>query len=143
MVLARRELRCDDRTATITVERLPASVVDGSPVSRPQSALRLLACVLTLCGAVGCGDACLNLAKQICVCLPDDGTRAACNQRASDGETVFTVRPNDQAYCQHLLDTNSCDCTKLNTPAGKAACGLSYPTQAAPLPASTAVSRAP
>src|SRR5258708_3145297 len=118
MVLARRALRSDNRTPPLTPEPLPASVVDGSAVSRPQSALRLLACVLTLCGAVGCGAACLNLAKQICVCLPDDGTRAACNQRASDGETVFTVRPNDQAYCQHLLDTNSRDCTKLNTPAG-------------------------
>lgn len=99
-------------------------------MSRPaQSTLRLLACVLTLCLVAGCGDACLSLAKQVCVCLPDDGTRAACNQRASDSETFFAVRPNDQAYCQHLLDTNACDCTKLNTAAGKQACGLSYPTQ--------------
>lgn len=93
------------------------------------STLRLLACVLTLCGAVGCGDACLSLAKQVCVCLPDDGTRAACNQRASDAETFFAVRPNDQAYCQRLLDANACDCNKLNTAAGKQSCGLSYPTQ--------------
>lgn len=118
-------------------------MVDGSPVSRRAfSALRLLACVLTLCTAVGCGgDACLNLAKQICICLPDDGTRAACNQRASDGEAVFAVRPNDQAYCQRLLDAKSCDCNQLNTPAGKLACGLSYPGATAP--ASAAVSRAP
>lgn len=100
-------------------------------MSRPGlSTLRLLAGVLTLCGVAACGgDACLSLAKQVCVCLPDDGTRAACNQRASDSETFFAVRPNDQAYCQRLLDAKACDCTKLNTAAGKQSCGLSYPAQ--------------
>jgi len=77
----------------------------------------------------GCSDACSQLASQICYCLPDDGTRAACNTEASNNEGVFAVSSSDAAYCQHLLDTNACDCNKLTTPEGKAGCGLTYPTQ--------------
>ncbi|GAC1545496.1 MAG: hypothetical protein NVS2B9_12710 [Myxococcales bacterium] len=91
--------------------------------------MRLFACVLTLCLAAGCGDACLSLAKEICQCLPDDGTRGACNKRASDSETFFPVRANDQAYCQKQLDARACDCNNLATAEGKRNCGLSYPTQ--------------
>lgn len=89
-------------------------------------ALRLLACVVTVSLAAGCGDACRNLASQVCVCLPDDGTRAACNQRAKDSEAVFPLRSQDQAFCQHQLDTHACDCNVLNTPEGKAGCGLTF-----------------
>ena len=124
-------------------------MIDRAPVSRRvqttlRRALRLSACVLTLSGVVGCGDACLNLAQQICNCLPNDATGAqqACNSRASDAEVVFTVRPNDQAYCQHQLDTNACDCTQLQTAAGKAGCGISYPVQSTAA-GSDPVSRAP
>jgi len=76
-----------------------------------------------------CSDPCLNLAQQICYCLPDDGTRAACNEEASNNEDVFAVSGDDAAYCQHLIDTNACDCNQLTTPAGKAGCGLTYPTE--------------
>jgi hypothetical protein len=88
--------------------------------------------MLTLSLTAGCGDACLNLASQICLCYPDDGTRAACNKRAADSEAFFPVGPNNQAYCQHQIDTHACDCTKLATPEGKQGCGMSYATQAAP-----------
>lgn len=103
--------------------------------SRHRLTLRLFACVLTLTAVAGCGDACLSLASQICLCLPDDGTRGACNKRASDSEAFFPVRANDQAYCQKQLDAHACDCNNLSTAAGKQACGLSYQTQ----PASPAV----
>ena len=89
-------------------------------------ALRILACVLSLTYAAGCGDACRSLAEQICVCLPDDGTRAACNQRAKDQENVFPLRPEDTAYCQKQLDSNACDCNKLTTVEGRQACGVAY-----------------
>lgn len=89
-------------------------------------ALRLLACVVTISLAAGCGDACRNLAGQVCQCLPDDGTRAACNQRAKDSEAVFGLRSQDQAFCQHQLDTHACDCKVLDTPEGKAGCGLTF-----------------
>jgi len=88
--------------------------------------LPLIACMLTVILATGCGDACLDLAGRICNCLPDDGTRAACNRRAKDSEQVFPVTAQDRAYCQHQLDTNACDCTRLATPEGKAACGIAF-----------------
>jgi hypothetical protein len=76
-----------------------------------------------------CTDACTQLAKEVCLCLPDDGTRATCNQEASDNSDVFPVGDDDAAYCQKLLDTHACDCNQLTTPAVKANCGLSYPTE--------------
>ncbi|TMA27934.1 MAG: hypothetical protein E6J78_08175 [Deltaproteobacteria bacterium] len=89
-------------------------------------ALRLFACVLSVSLAAGCGDACRTLASQICQCLPDDGSRAACNQRAKESEANFSVRPADEKFCQQQLDSHACDCNQLNTPEGKVGCGLAY-----------------
>jgi hypothetical protein len=88
--------------------------------------LLISASVLILAGAAGCGDACLSLAEQICQCLPDDGTRTACNRRAHDQEDSFPLRPEDTAFCQQKLDANACDCNKLNTLEGRQACGVAY-----------------
>jgi hypothetical protein len=88
--------------------------------------LPLFACMVTVIFAAGCGDACLDLAGRICNCLPDDGTRAQCNRRASDSEAIFPVTAQDRSYCQHQLDTGACDCTKLATPEGKASCGIAF-----------------
>jgi hypothetical protein len=95
-------------------------------VSRP---VRIAAAAVLSAAALfaqGCGNACLSLAEQICVCLPDDGTRAACNQRAKNNQDIYSVRAQDEAYCQQQLDAHACDCNNLLTAAGKAACGLSY-----------------
>jgi hypothetical protein len=104
------------------------SVLDRPAVSRP---LRIAAAAL-LCAtallAQGCGNACLSLAEQICVCLPDDGTRAACNKRAKDDQAIYSVRPEDETVCQQKIDSHACDCNQLTTPEGKLGCGLSYPT---------------
>ena len=89
-------------------------------------ALRLSACVLSLSLTAGCGDACRSLAAQICVCLPDDGSRAGCNQRAKEAEATFKLRPEDEKFCQQQIDSHACDCNKLNTPEGKVGCGLAY-----------------
>jgi hypothetical protein len=89
--------------------------------------LPLFACVLTLTLAAGCGDACRNLASQVCNCFPDDGTRAVCNQRAKDAESVFPLSQADEQFCQQQLDSHACDCTNVATPQGRAACGLTYP----------------
>ena len=94
--------------------------------------LRILACMVSLSVAAGCGDSCLSLAKQICSCQPDDGTRAACQQRAKDAEANFPVRAEDQKYCQQLLDSNACDCNKLGTVAGRQQCGITYGPPATP-----------
>jgi len=95
-------------------------------------ALRLLGCVLSLSLAAGCGNACLNLASQICHCLPDDGSRAACNQRAKLSEADIPVRSVDEVYCQKQLDSHACDCNYLNTPEGRANCGVSFTPSSAP-----------
>ena len=60
-------------------------------MSRFLQTLRTIACVLTLSLAAGCGDACLNLANQICSCQLDDNSKAACNQRAKQAEAQFAV----------------------------------------------------
>jgi len=87
-------------------------------------ALRPIACVLSLSLAAGCGDACLNLANQICSCQLDDNSKAACNQRAKSAEAQFAVGPADEKVCQGLIDAKACDCNKLNTEEGRRNCGL-------------------
>ena len=106
------------------------SVLDPPAVSRSRShrLLALAAVCLSALLAEGCGNACLSLAAQICVCLPADGSRAACNLRAKQNQSTFPVRPEDENVCQQLLDTKQCDCTQLGTPEGKLRCGLAYPT---------------
>ncbi len=100
----------------------------AASLKAPGRALRLLGCVLGLTLAAGCGSACRNLASQICSCLPDDGSRAACNQRARLSEADIPVRPVDETYCQKQLDQHLCDCNYLNTPEGRVACGESFTT---------------
>ena len=92
-------------------------------------ALSVLLLALAAASLHACTDPCMLLAQQVCLCLPDDGTRATCNQEAGDNEDVFPVSSDDAAYCQKLLDTHACDCNQLTTPAAKANCGLSYPTE--------------
>ena len=89
-------------------------------------ALRILACMLSLTAIAGCGNACRSLAEQICQCLPDDGTRTACNQRARDAESVYAIRAEDSRFCQQQLDSHACDCNKLNTVEGRQACGVAF-----------------
>ena len=95
-------------------------------MKRPRPLL-LFAGMLTLLLAAGCGNACLNLADQICSCQPDDTTRSNCQQKARDQGGIFSVRSQDQQYCQQLLDSGACaDCQKLITPEGRKACGIAY-----------------
>jgi hypothetical protein len=89
--------------------------------------LLLLACVITLTLAAGCGNACLQLADKICSCQPDDTSRANCQQRARDQGGIFSVEPQNEAFCQGKLDSAACDCQSLITPEGRMACGLSFP----------------
>lgn len=99
--------------------------------------LLLLACVLTVPLAAGCGNPCLQLADQICVCQPDDTSRVNCQQRAREQEAIFSVGNDQQRLCQQALDTKACDCQKLITPEGRKACGIAF-TVAPPDTAGTA-----
>ena len=87
--------------------------------------LLLAACMLSF-WLGGCGNACQDLATQICGCLPDDGTRAACTTKAQQTEDTFPIRAQDEKFCQQKLDDNSCNCNQLSTPEGKAGCGIAY-----------------
>jgi hypothetical protein len=96
----------------------------------------LLACALGLSLTAGCGDACLTLANQICSCQPDDNSKQVCNAQAKAQEATFPVTTADEAVCQQKIDLNACNCNqtdtaaraaccnRLNTPQGRAACGL-------------------
>jgi hypothetical protein len=88
--------------------------------------LILAAGMLTVLLANGCGNACLKLADQICSCQPDDNSRANCQQQARNNESIFNVRSQDEQVCQNLLDSGQCDCSKIDTPEGRQACGLNY-----------------
>lgn len=90
----------------------------------PFKALPLLACVLSLSLAAGCGNACLSLADQICSCQPDENSRASCSTQAREAEATYAVRPQDEQFCQQKLDQHTCDCNKLDTEEGRRACGL-------------------
>ena len=89
--------------------------------------LILAACMLTLCLAAGCGDACLSLAEQVCRCQTDVIAQDNCNQRAKEAKGIFSVNSSDERFCQRQLDSNACECSKLNTPEGREGCGIAYP----------------
>ena len=105
-----------------------AAVNKASPQRLGRGFVLLLCGLLLAATQTACGNACLSLASQICQCVPDDGTRAACNTRAKEGGNKFPVRPEDETYCQQQLDQGACDCNKLTTPEVKLACGFAYPT---------------
>ena len=95
----------------------------------PRAAVVLL---LSLLAVAGCGSACQDLAERICACQPVGNLRDACN--ASVKSEIGTQSPTDadQTFCQAKLATcpdptnDQTKCDALQTPTGKAACGLSY-----------------
>jgi hypothetical protein len=95
------------------------------PARRLLAALALLGCASL---SAACGNACLDLASQICACYPDDSTRSACRTRAKEESGIFPIRPDDESYCQAKLDAKACDCTKLASTEGQLACGVAFPT---------------
>lgn len=85
----------------------------------------LLGLALVVGAGAGCGNACRDLADKICSCAFDDNARALCTSQARQAESNVSISRQDQQACQDKLKT--CDCTTLQTPAGRANCGLSYP----------------
>lgn len=88
--------------------------------------MRLLVCVLSFSLAAGCTDACIQLANVICSCQPDVISQNNCEQLAQSAEGQNSVRDQDEKFCQAQLDSNACDCNKLDTPEGRQNCGLSF-----------------
>jgi len=78
--------------------------------------------VLGLLIASGCKNPCLELAQKICDCQSTTSLRDACNQQASDRNSLETVTPEDEETCTALMD--KCDCHALDTAEGKLNCGI-------------------
>jgi hypothetical protein len=91
---------------------------------------RLLAVTLVLSSALalsGCNGPCEDLGRRLCRCTPVGTTRDACERQIDD---MVSERNPSESSCEARLDT--CDapagsefCEWLQTPCGKASCGLS------------------
>jgi hypothetical protein len=89
--------------------------------------LRLLVCMLSLPLLAGCSTPCLDLANEICKCQPDTTSEANCQVNAQNAEAIFSVRGQDNEFCQQKLNSGACDCNLLNTAQGRQNCGLAFP----------------
>ncbi|MBS2032392.1 MAG: hypothetical protein JST54_31140 [Deltaproteobacteria bacterium] len=72
--------------------------------------------------ASGCSSPCVKLAQKICDCQSTQTARDTCNSNVSAraDQVQFTSQDNDN--CNALID--KCACYELDTPQGKANCGL-------------------
>jgi len=84
-------------------------------------------------GLAGCGSPCQDLAERICNCQPAGGLRDNC--KSSVKTQIDSLQPSagDQSICTEKLQTcpdpesTPGQCEKIQTQAGKEACGLAFP----------------
>jgi len=90
------------------------------------------ALALTATSLAGCGSACQDLANRICNCQLAGPQRDACLANVKNEINIVAPSDADQKFCEATLKTcpdplnDPGECDALNTPAGKAACGLSF-----------------
>ncbi len=77
----------------------------------------------TLSGLAGCKGACRELSEKLCDCSLNSVERELCLQRAAEEENRVEPTAEDEVVCESLVE--QCDCNQIETPEGKAACGLS------------------
>lgn len=77
----------------------------------------------TLSGLTGCKGACRELSEKLCDCSTNSVEKELCLQRASREENRVEPTEEDEAACEERLA--GCDCRRIQTEEGKAACGLS------------------
>jgi hypothetical protein len=77
----------------------------------------------TLSGLAGCKGACRELSEKLCDCSLNSVERELCLQRAAEEERRVEPTAENEAVCEGLVER--CDCTAIESPEGKAACGLS------------------
>ena len=85
--------------------------------------LLLGAVALTALG--GCKTNCRLLTEALCECALTTLDRNACLSAAANSEQSNYPTAADDATCATLLP--QCDCRLIDTPQGKAACGLARP----------------
>jgi hypothetical protein len=73
----------------------------------------------------GCKGDCRQLSEKLCECEEYKPARDYCRQRAADKESLYPPTAAENAQCKLLLE--GCDCKRIDTPEGKAACGLARP----------------
>ncbi|ADO69408.1 hypothetical protein POL68_33225 [Stigmatella sp. ncwal1] len=76
-----------------------------------------------LLGLFGCKGPCRELSEKLCDCAVSSVAREQCVQIAANSEARTEPTADDEALCEQKLET--CDCRKIETDEGKAACGLS------------------
>jgi len=89
---------------------------------------------LALLGAVtlssaGCGNACVDLAKQICSCQPTKAKQADCQTRVDTQKLASDANKAERQRCSELVDT--CTCAAIAC-GDLAACGLARDSGLAP-----------
>jgi hypothetical protein len=70
----------------------------------------------------GCKGNCQQLSERLCDCAVNSNDKNLCLQNASARASNVVPTTTDEATCQALLKT--CDCRLVDTPSGKANCGL-------------------
>lgn len=80
--------------------------------------------VFAVVALAGCKGPCRQLSEKLCDCELNSQLKQGCLTRASNSESANPPRPQDDAYCQAILDAKECDCRLIDTPEGKKRCGL-------------------
>ena len=73
-----------------------------------------------------CKGDCRQLSEQLCNCQLNTVDKNACLQRVASSEGVNPPTSADNARCAQLKP--NCDCRLIDTPEGKARCGLARPS---------------
>lgn len=82
----------------------------------------LLLAAAVLLVAPACTSPCEELAEKVCACEASASSIDACERRASQKADELGDSARTEELCERLLDT--CECSALDTTAGKRACGL-------------------
>lgn len=88
--------------------------------------MRFLLVILCAFALYGCKGNCRQLSEQMCDCQLNTVDKNACLQRVASSEGVNPPTPQDEARCAELKP--GCDCRLIDTPEGKARCGLARPS---------------
>lgn len=83
-------------------------------------AVSLLLCALL---ATGCKTQCRVLSEKRCDCMLTTSERTACLTDVATREANNPPTDLDEDFCKSKLDV--CDCRLLDTPEGRADCGIS------------------
>ena len=87
---------------------------------------RLLLVTAAALALSACKSDCRQLSEKMCDCSLNSTEKTACLQRVASSEGVNPPTAADNAVCAQLKP--NCDCRLIDTPEGKARCGLARPS---------------